>query len=106
MKIAVESNDGKTIKSPFDETRGYLVFDVVDHIVEDANYFEVKKPASISQIPSLSSCKTIITRGMDRDKRQKLNRDGFDIFVTFNTSARDALDSFLKEKIINQPQFV
>ncbi len=106
MKIAVESNDGETLKSPFDEIRGYLVFDVVDHIVEDANYFEVKKPTSILQIPSLNSCKTIITRGMDRDKRQKFNRDGFDIFVTFNTSARGALDSFLKEKIINQPQFV
>ncbi len=30
MKIAIESNDGETINSPFDKPKGYLVFDVED----------------------------------------------------------------------------
>jgi len=106
MKIAVESNDGKTIKSPFDVIKGYLVFEVNEKTLMRAKYLKMNKPTSFSQIPYLSECKTIITRGMDREKRERFKEEGFDIFVTFNTSARDALDSFIKEKRINQPEFV
>ena len=106
MKIAIESNDGENINSPFDETRGYLVFEVIDDTVEETKYFKEKKTTSFSQIRSLSGCKTIITRGMDNEKREEFRNDGFDIFVTFNTSVKDALDSYIKEKIINQLEFV
>jgi len=106
MKIAVESNDGETIKSPFDVTRGYLVFEVVDDTLQETKYLKVNETTSFSQIDYLSECKTIITRGMDNEKRERFREEGFDIFVTFNTSAKNALDSFVKETIINQLEFV
>lgn len=106
MKIAVESNDGENIKSPFDETRGYLVFEVINDTVEETKYYKLRKATAFSKVLSLSGCKTIITRGMYKEKREQFIDQGFDVFVTFNTSARDALDSYIKENIINHPELV
>lgn len=106
MKIAVESNDGETIKSPFEETRGYLVFDVIDDTLVESKYLKINKPIPFTEIPHLTDCKTIITREMNRTRREQLRDEGFDIFVTFNTYAKDALDSFVREKLIYQPEFV
>ena len=42
MKIAIESNDGETINSPFDKPKGYLVFDVEDTGIKDTKYIKLK----------------------------------------------------------------
>jgi predicted Fe-Mo cluster-binding NifX family protein len=111
MKIAIESNDGQTIKSPFIPTKGYVVFDVKENgIVESeyraSNFKEPKsmgrRSASPNQIHSLlNDCTTIISRGMDRGNLDVLKQEGKEVFITFKTSAKDAVRLYMREQLIN-----
>ena len=116
MKIAIESNDGETINSPFDKPKGYLVFDVEDTGIKETKYIKLqtsgKKPGSVSpgktkqinkQSFPLKDCRTIITRGMDNKHRTELKENGVDVFITFNTRAKDAVRAYLRERLINKP---
>ena len=40
MKIAIESNDGVTIKSPLIPTKGYVVYDVKESDIVGSEYRE------------------------------------------------------------------
>lgn len=103
MKIAIESNDGKTIKFPFETTKGYIIYDIDEDNTRKTTYSKVgKKISSINNNP-LNQCTTIITRGMDKNSREQLKNNGIDIFVTFKTSAESALSSYMKERLINLP---
>ena len=106
MKIAIESNDGKTIKSPFSKTEGYLVFDVDDANIIGHEYrrkFNKSRTVSSDNTkPLLSDCRTIISRGMDRNDLSKMKNKGLDVFITFNTRAQDALRAYLREKLISK----
>jgi predicted Fe-Mo cluster-binding NifX family protein len=111
MKIAIESNDGMTVKSPFIPTRGYVVYDVKDSGIVGTEYRESdirelksKGPKfNISaQINSLlNDCSTIISRGMDRGNLEVLKQEGKDVFITFKTSAKDAVRLYMREQFIN-----
>ena len=106
MKIAIESNDGVTIKSPFVRTTGYLVYDVEQSGIKGAEYRKTYlNPKSVSQISkpplTVSDCKTVISRGMNRGNLQSLKQKGIDVFITFKSSAKDAVKIYLKEKLIN-----
>ncbi len=116
MKIAIESNDGETINSPFDKPKGYLVFDVEDTGIKDTKYIKLKtsgkKPKTVSparnknitrQTFPLENCYTIITRGMDNKHRTEYKENGVDVFITFNTMAKDAVRAYLRERLINKP---
>ena len=114
MKSAIESNDGISIKSPFVHTHGYLVVDVEDLHIKKSEYREAHKkvqPSPLSKVSIeggeviLEDCETIISRGMDRTHLQKFRKNGIDVFITFNTSAQDALKVYLKEHIINEQNF-
>ncbi len=110
MKIAIESNDGVTIKSPFIPTKGYVVYDVKESDIVASEYREsnlrVKKPSGEKVImPTkvrslLSDCSTIITRGMDRSNLDVLKEGGLDVFITFKTSAKDAVKLYMRELLI------
>jgi len=113
MKIAIESNDGETINSPFDKPKGYLVFDVEDTGIKETKYIKLKtsgkksetvSPGNISnQRFSLKDCCTIITRGMDNKHRTEFKKNGVDVFITFNTRAKDAVRAYLRERLIFNP---
>ena len=116
MKIAIESNDGETINSPFAKPRGYLVFDVEDTGIKETKYIKLqtsgKKPGTVSlgktkiinrQSFPLEDCCTIITRGMNNKHRTELKENGVDVFITFNTRAKDAVRAYLRERLINKP---
>ena len=112
MKIAIESNDGETINSPFDKPKGYLVFDVEDTGIKDTKYIKLKTSKTVSpgmtkninrQSFPVEDCCTIITRGMDNKHRTELKEKGFDVFITFNTRAKDAVRAYLRERLINRP---
>jgi predicted Fe-Mo cluster-binding NifX family protein len=96
MKIAIESNDGETINSPFDKPKGYLVFDVEDTGIKETKYIKLRS------FP-LKDCCTIITRGMDNKHRAELKENGVDVFITFNTRAKDAVRAYLRERLIFNP---
>ena len=96
MKIAIESNDGETINSPFDKPKGYLVFDVEDTGIKETKYIKL-------QSFPLKDCCTIITRGMDNKHRTEFKKNGVDVFITFNTRAKDAVRAYLRERLIFNP---
>jgi len=102
MKIAIESNDGVTIKSPFIHTKGYLVYDIDEADVISYEYRESKAKNSGEKVtrPVLTDCNTIISRGMDRNHLRLFKEEGKDVFITFKTSAKDAVRLYLKEMII------
>lgn len=111
MKIAIESNDGQTIKSPFIPTRGYVVYDVKDSGIvateyRESNSTELKPTGQKVNVPThirslLNDCSAIISRGMDRGSLDVLKQDGKDVFITFKTSARDAVRLYMREQFIN-----
>ena len=116
MKIAIESNDGETINSPFDKPKGYLVFDVEDTGIKDTKYIKLqtsgKNSKSVSPVRNknvnkqsfpLENCSTVITRGMDNKHLTEYKEKGVDVFITFNTRARDAVRAYLRERLINKP---
>jgi len=110
MKIAIESNDGITIKSPFIPTKGYVVYHVKESDIVASEYRESnlrdKKPSGEKVIvPTkvrslLSDCSTIISRGMDRGNLEVLKKEGMDVFITFKTSTKDAAKLYMRELLI------
>ena len=106
MKIAIESNDGVTIKSPFVRTTGYLVYDVEQSGIKGTEFRETapkqKTVGPVTKLPAMvNDCKTVISRGMNRGNLQSLKEKGIDVFITFKLSARDAVKFYLKENLIN-----
>ena len=111
MKIAIESNDGVTIKSPFLPTKGYMVYDISDSDIVKSEYRESisknKNPNSQREImPArtysvLNDCATIISRGMDRNNLDVLKKEGKDVYITFKTSTRDAVRLYMRELLIS-----
>ena len=111
MKIAIESNDGKTIKSPFLPTKGYVVYDISESDIVGREYRESeakgkkqvgkRQPISIRTHSLLNDCSAIISRGMDRSNVDIYKKEGKDVFITFKTSAKDAVRLYLREQLIS-----
>ena len=111
MKIAIESNDGVTIKSPFLPTTGYIVYDVDESEIISTEYRENsqrKKRASGNKVfvsgnihSLLNDCSTIISRGMDRSNLDIFKKEGKDVFITFKTSSKDAVRIYIREQLIS-----
>ena len=112
MKIAIESNDGVTIKSPFLPTTGYVVYDVDESEIISSEYREnsrKKKRADGDKMlisgnihSLLNDCSTIISRGMDRSNLDIFKKEGKDVFITFKTSTKDAVRIYMREQLISQ----
>jgi len=106
MKIAIESNDGVTIKSPFARTTGYLVYDIEQSGIKGTEYRKTGRESMtvspVAKPPAMvNDCKTVISRGMNRGNLQSLKKRGIDVFITFKLSARDAVKFYLKENLLN-----
>ena len=111
MKIAIESNDGVTIKSPFVRTTGYLVYDVEESGIKGSEYRKSElKPKTVGKLSRslgiVNDCKTVISRGMDRSNLQSLKQKGINVFITFKLSASDAVNIYLKEKLLNSKTLI
>ena len=110
MKIAIESNDGVTIKSPILPTKGYLVYDIIESDIINTEYRESiikdkrfigNKDVFAEKVHSLlNDCTAIISRGMDRTNLDLLKKEGKDVFITFKTSTKDAVRLYVREQLI------
>ena len=111
MKVAIESNDGVTIKSPFQRTKGYVVYDINESDIIGYEYRSSKtaeetikeeNAATKDRQPSpLNGCSTLISRGMDRSNFDVLKKEGINVFITFKTSAKDAVRLYMRELLID-----
>ena len=90
MKIAIESNDGETINSPFDKPKGYLVFDVEETGIKDTHYIKLqttgKKPQTVSsgKTKNIKNCSQTVKRFSHRLQIYTSNIFNFD--YTYNNN--------------------
>jgi len=111
MKIAIESNDGETIKSPFLPTKGYVVYDIEESDIVKSEYrtssSKTKRLSGERNLVStkdksvLNDCAAIISRGMDRSNLDIFKKEGMDVYITFKTSTKDAVRLYMRELLIS-----
>ncbi len=109
MKIAIESNDGVTIKSPFLPTRGYVIYDISESDILNSEYrksnLESKRVSGerkiISANSALNDCNAIISRGMDRNNLDVFKKEGMDVYITFKTSTKEAARLYMRELLVS-----
>jgi len=99
MKIAIESNDGgKTISDPFVRSKGFLIYEVDERnvFVKEFRTSERLKTAILDN--ELDDCCAVISRGMPTVFKNKLEKQGKKVLITFTSSPRKALNFFLADQ--------
>lgn len=118
MKIAIVSDDEKTIASHFGRTRGFVIFDVEGKEIKGQEYrlntftghargldgasHEIDRHAPI--LNALKDCQAVISHGMGMRIYNDLKESGMDVFVTEETDVKKALDLYLNDKLIDRPE--
>jgi len=118
MKIAIASDDERTISSHFGQTRGFVVFDVEGKEVKNREYrpntftgharglegagHEIDRHGPI--LSALSDCKTVISHGMGRRIYDDLKGAGIEAFITDETDVKKALDLYLCGELVDRPE--
>ncbi len=111
MKIAVDSNDGINIASPFNLLRNFMVFEVdgksesLNPSIQSKNKNQLKHIRNISKTANIESeltgCSTVISHCLNRPLLNNLRRSGVDVFITYKDRIDDALNQYLKDKSIH-----
>lgn len=117
MKIAVASDDGKTISAHFGRTRGFVIFEIEDGEIKSREYLpntftgharglheselhhHYSRHADI--IENLRDCKAVISHGMGRRLYEDLTSAGIEVYVTDETDVDKAIDLYLKGQLRN-----
>ena len=115
MKIAVESNDGVNISSPYNLLSNFMVYEVDEKNVQINNKTSVTLMNNKSRLRSiknisktknmvrdLGDCSTIISHGFCRPLLKNLSRSGVDVYITFQNRIDQALNQYLKDKSIHE----
>jgi predicted Fe-Mo cluster-binding NifX family protein len=118
MKIAIASDDERTISSHFGQTRGFVVFDVEGKEVKNREYrpntftgharglegagHEIDRHGPI--ISALSDCKAVISHGMGRRIYDDLKEAGIEVFITDEMDVQKAFDLFMTGELIDRPE--
>ena len=115
MKIAVESNDGVNISSPYNLLPNFMVYEVDEKNVQINNKTSVtlmnnksrlRPVKNISKtknmVRDLGDCSTIISHGFCRPLLNNLRRSGVDVYITFQNRIDQALNQYLKDKSIHE----
>ena len=118
MKIAVASDDEKTIASHFGRTRGFLVFDLDDGNVKTRTYrlntftghargLEGADHSMDRHSPILSAladCGAVISHGMGRRIYEDLKQADMEVFITAETDAESAVALYLRNELDDRPE--
>jgi len=115
MKIAVESNDGINIASPFNLLKNFMVFEIdgksdlkdlstsgtqLNHKNQMKHIRNISKTTNIAS--ELSDCSTVISHCLNRPLLNNLRSSGVDVFITYQDRIDDALKQYLKNKMIHE----
>lgn len=118
MKIAIASDDEKTISSHFGRTRGFVIFEVENANIMGREYrlntFTGHarsrigiEPAVDSQVPildALADCKAVIAHGMGRKIYDYLKQANIEAFITDETDVRKALELYIGGNLEDKPE--
>jgi len=118
MKIAIASDDERTISSHFGQTRGFVVFDMEGKEVKSREYrpntftgharglegagHEIDRHGPI--LTALKDCKAVVSCGMGRRIYNDLRQAGIEVFVTDETEVERALELYLEGQLIDRPE--
>lgn len=119
MKIAVVTDDGKTISQHFGRAMYYAVYDVRGGKVEGReikpkvvhhregeeqlhNHQEVSKHDSM--LSSVQDCEALIARGMGRGAYEAIKQSGIKPIITDRISADEAVEAYIKGTLEDHPE--
>jgi len=114
MKVAVASDDEKTIASHFGRTRGFLIFEIENDKIKDKEYRQntftghavgmhgVDRRNQIYE--ALKDCKAVIACGMGMKIYDYLKQQNINVFVTEERDAEKAAELYIKGKLDDNPE--
>lgn len=118
MRVAVASDDGKTIASHFGRTRGFLIYDIEGGEIRNREYIEntftgharglsdaghgVDRHGPI--LEALKGCEAVISHGMGRRIYDDLRNAGISAYVVNETDADVALSLYLRNALTDHPE--
>ena len=118
MKIAIVSDDEKTIASHFGKARGFIIFEIEDGKILSQEYrrntftgharglagagHELDRHGPI--LTALADCKVVISHGMGRRIYDDLKQAGIEVFITDETDVAKALQLYIAGSLIDKPE--
>lgn len=118
MKIAVASDDGKTISSHFGKTRGFVIIGIEDKKIVNREYRNntfTGHAMGMGQehhghhgpiLDALSDCTVIISHGMGRMLYDDLQSAGKEVFVTEEADVDGAVRMFIADNLTDNPDLI
>jgi predicted Fe-Mo cluster-binding NifX family protein len=110
MKVAIASDDEKTISHHFGRALGFVVFEIKDGKAINREYRENigKSPGEcgscdhITMIRNVKDCKFVVSYGMGNRIYNDLADNGITPVVTDEKTVEEALNKFLKNELKNR----
>ena len=117
MKIAIASDDGKTIASHFGRTRGFVIVEAEDGKITSSEYrpntftghvkgVEGESHADDRRGPilsALSDCQVVVARGMGQRIYDHLAAANIEVFVTSEVEVENAAEQYLLGTLVDNP---
>lgn len=127
MKIALVTDDGKTISQHFGRAKYYVVFDLQDGVIkgsemrdkaahhvgddhhqhEEGGHHGPEADAKhTSMLSNVADCEVLIARGMGWGAHEAIKGAGLKPFITNLELAEDAVKAFIEGKLDNHAELL
>ncbi len=117
MKIAIASDDGKTISPHFGRTEGFVIFEVHGQEVKSFEYRQNSFTGHAlgiqgqhgadrhkTIIEALKDCDVVISRGMGRRLYEDLRYAGIKAIITDEEDVDRAMELYMKNMLTDNPE--
>jgi predicted Fe-Mo cluster-binding NifX family protein len=134
MRVAIASDDGKTIASHFGRALGFIVYEIEDEVVKHRRFMENTFTGHMGShrgeghaarngeghgpwhgdgghshghgpiLDALRGCDAVISHGMGRRMYADLREVGIEAYVVDETDADEALELYLKKRLTDHPE--
>ncbi|RKZ29636.1 iron-molybdenum cofactor biosynthesis protein [bacterium] len=118
MKVAIVTDDKKTIASHFGRAAGFVIYEIENTEIINEEY----RPNTFTGhargmedaghrldphgpvLAALADCDVVISHGMGRRIYNDLKSANVEVFITEETNIANALDSFIKGSLVDRPE--
>ena len=118
MKIAIATNDWKTISSQFYKSKGFAIFEIEGNKIKSQEYhsnsyknFERKEIRGIQNsnkltktLNILKSCNVVIFKNIEKELYDDFKRKGINVFDTEEINVKTILDFFILQNNSRNPE--
>ncbi|MBW2980648.1 iron-molybdenum cofactor biosynthesis protein [Candidatus Woesearchaeota archaeon] len=110
MKVAIASDDRKTIANHFGRALGFVVFEIKDNKALNEEYRENIGKSSgecgscdhAAMINNIEDCDVVISYGMGQKIYVDLVENSIKPIVTEEVTVKDAIDKFMNQELKNR----